>query len=426
MRSKLELIELKSTERVTIFQKITTFILLLYPILNIYKMPGLASTTIAYVVTALFGAIYFFNKFSVDSRLRNRNVPKYLLLYLGYALFSFIITGGGLLPIDLLIGFLYVFLFFENVNFSFFLKAYRLIGIICIAFFAIQEFMYNTTGSRPTGIIPGLTLVDSQVSTAQYIEVLSTYARSASFFREPAHFAQFLLPLLCLELFAPGKSLVRASVIAITLLYLRSGNAVIGLVIIAVVYVIQLFKGGMKFRQKIIVLIVTIAAAYGGMKFMQTEDGEELFSREEEVTDTQRMGSGFLRVYRGYWLYGDFNIFEKIIGMNNRAILDEHINNLPGWVFSYGQKDYLNGIQYLLVHTGLIGTIIFVLLYLSLWKRNDICGRSCIVICIGLSFIAAIHLSPFMFICLIVAKSRQNERLNSKRLETIKSYAQNI
>lgn len=405
--------------KVTFFQKVVTFTLLLYPIFQTYGMFGLNSS-IAYIFTTLLGALYFAQILSNNSfNLKDSGVPKYLTVYLVYAIFTWILTAGeNIIPLDLIIITLFVFLYFDNIKFSYFFKKYRQIGLICIVFFWIQEFSFNATGVRPSGIIPGLTVVVAEGSTANYVESLSKFAeRSSSFFSEPAHFAQFLLPLLCLELFGPKKSLLRAVCIVVTTVYLRSGNAMLGLAVIAVVYILQLFKGGLKLRQKIFVIVIIAAAGYGGLRFIETEDGEKLLKRENEVSDSELVGSGFVRIYRGYWLYGDFNIIEKMIGVNSKQSLEQHIKNLPPWVFAYGQTDYFNGVQYLLVHTGLIGTFIFMLLYLSLWKNNDLCGRSSLLCCIALSFVAAIHFSPYMFTCLLVAKHRQQEQLKARRFE---------
>lgn len=427
MSSILKIFDLRTAGKVTLFQKVTTFSLLLFPILHTYGMPGLNSS-IAYVVTTLLGLIFFMQKQSANSYgSKKGKVPHYLVLYFIYAIISRVITAGSInfIPFDLIILLLFVNLYFGNVNFSYFFKAYRLVALICIVFFWIQEVSFSTMGVRPTGIIPGLMIISKKVTSAQYAETLAYFARSTSFFCEPAHFAQFLMPLLCLELLGPQKSLLRAVPVAVTLLYLRSGNALLGLAVIAAVYVYQLFKGGLKFRQKIIIILVVLAAVYGGIRFFGTEEGQDLMSRENEVTDTELVGSGFVRLYRGYWLYGDFDILEKTIGVNNNEVLEQHIRNLPTWVFSYGQKDYFNGIQYLLIHNGLIGTLLFLMLYLSLWKRNDLCGKSCILTCVAVSFVAAIHLSSFMFTCLLIAWFRQQDnkvlRVETSKLQQLKS-----
>ena len=412
---------LSNGERITTFQKLATFALLLYPIFQTYGVPGLNSS-IAYVFTALLGTVCFLRKLSGQSTRRKIDgVPKYLLIYFAYAIVSRVFTVGTLnfVPIDLILLLFFAYLYFENINFTFFYRLYRLVALVCIVFFWIQEVSYYTTGWRPSGIISGLTIIISQESTSSFINILSYLnERSSSFFSEPAHFVQFLLPLLCLELFGPDKNIFRAGVIAVTLLFLRSGNAVLGLAVISFVYVMQLFKGNMKMHQKILVLIVVIAAGYGGVRFAETEDGQRLLSRQEEVTDSL-MGSGFVRIYRGYWLYGDFNFFEKLVGVNNKETLEAHIRRLPSWVFSYGSHDYFNGVQYLLIHTGLIGAIIFILVYINLWKNNDLCGRSCLLTCIALSFIAGIHLNSFMFTCLLIAIFRQKDLLNKRRLKGI-------
>lgn len=46
-----------------------------------------------------------------------------------------------------------------------------------------------------------LTIGDADLDISGWEERTSLYARSSAFFSEPAHFAQYLLPLLVIELF---------------------------------------------------------------------------------------------------------------------------------------------------------------------------------------------------------------------------------
>lgn len=405
-----------STEKTSLFSKIVTFVLLLYPIFKSYGWKYNISYIVA-MALAFFFVVYKINKGTF--KLKTAEMPWLLSVYFFYSMFVNVITETNIvfaLPIGLIMSFMMAYLFFENIKFDYFVKTYRLIAIVCIVFFWLQEFSFQTIGYRPSGVIPFLPMQapGESVSDVTFNQMYLS-ERSCSFFSEPAHFVQFLLPLLCVELFSSYKNLARAFILVITLLYARSGNAMVGLGAIALVYVFQLFMSNYTLSKKFIILLVIIAAGYGGMKYVQSEVGEKLVERQEEIDFTATSGgSGFLRVVRGYMIYGDFNIIEKIIGVRGKERIEEHTKKFAA-AFSYGASDYYNGIQNVLIHTGIIGMFIFLSLLRGIWKRNDLCGKSALLCFFALCFVSAIMMSEVMWTFLILASLCQKQHRQISR-----------
>lgn len=411
----MKLFDLKTNVKISLFSKIVTFVLLLYPIFKTYGW----KYNISYIVSFMLALGFVVYKIGRGNfKVKGSKMPWLLAVFFYYSMFVNVVTETSILsalPIGLIMSFMIAYLFFENIHFEFFVKSYRIVALVCIAFFWIQELSFQTTGYRPSGLLMFLPLQvtgesASDVAFAQMYE----NARSSSFFSEPAHFVQFLLPLLCFELFSSYKNLVRAILIILTLLYLRSGNALVGLGAVAVVYVFQLFSSKETLSKKILILLVIIFAGLGGVKYAESDVGEKLMERREEIDfNATSGGSGFLRVVRGYIVYGDFNLLEKIVGVRGQERLKEHTSKFTS-AFSYGASGYYNGIQTVLINTGIIGMIIFLSLLYSLWKRNNLCGKSSILCFFALCFVSAIMLSEVMWTFLILASLSQERERNVK------------
>ena len=223
---------------------IVTLLLLLYPILYTY---GWGFFSFGFIPTILLMISYW-----IFNRHLYLQYPKVLFLYISYFLIARVLCATSLSTLIapsttsmmVVLGF---FLFcLRNADIKLFLRCYRIIAFTCIIFFFFQELMYYTIGYRFSGILTvfPLTLGGVDGIDASVWEMARMSAeRSSSFFSEPAHFVQFLLPLLILEfLFVSKKrAYLRGSVIAITLLALQSGNALIGLAVFSVFFLCFLY-----------------------------------------------------------------------------------------------------------------------------------------------------------------------------------------
>ena len=214
-----------------------------------------------------------------------------------------------------------------------FLRFYRIIVLVNIAFLFFQESLYYAFGYRIIGILSFLPLTNiggANFEASQYADTASMAARSSAFFSEPAHFAQFLLPLLIVELFYVRSKMayVRSSVYVMALLVLASGNAVLGLGVIGIFLILYVLKHLHPLVSMAIVTFSIIIIGVSVNMVMETEYGEKLVERVEELEpDQTQVSSGFIRIFRGYYIWDEMDIKEKLIGINSIQEVGEKINS---------------------------------------------------------------------------------------------------
>ena len=132
--------------------------------------------------------------------------------------------------------------------------------------------------------------------------------------------------------------------------------------------------------------------------------GDSLLGRSESVSGEVDTSSGFIRTFRGYYIYDEYNLFEKIIGINNIETIKKKRDQCKvSWTFADDNDVYVNCIQDVLLRTGLIGAIIFMLMLLSIWKQNKLEGKAIVVTFFILSFFASLYMSSTMMLYLYLA-----------------------
>lgn len=290
--------------------------------------------------------------------------------------------------------------------------------MFCILFFFAQEISYYILGNRISGLISSLPL-HIGMDMADLVNFQANSARSCSFFSEPAHFAQFLLPLFAIELFydKSRRHLLFAIIIGLTLLLLQSGNGLFGLIVVllsAIPYFRKIKQRNTLFMFLLYVVIVFVA----GYFFFNSEMGNSMLGRQEELSISYEGGSmsGFLRVWRGYYVFSDYSFFEKIFGCPDITAQVEHIKSV-GLLIGTSAELYFNAFQKILLNTGFIGVLIFVFIVVKLWRDNSFCGRVILLTFVVISFIAAIYMSHTMILFFVLSKSMKDE--NQKQLNQI-------
>ena len=246
------------------------------------------------------------------------------------------------------------------------------------------------------------------MTMSEYISGRAESARSSSFFAEPAHFAHFLLPLFAIEVFY-DKSKLRlfmALAIGATLLFLRSGNGLLGLatvLVFLVPYYLNKRRGGSRWLTLTVVLLFV---SFVGYEYINSEMGEALLERQGEMSMDYEGGSrsGFLRIWRGFFVYGDYSVFEKIFGCPDNNAQLAHVFS-SGMFMDVGAELYFNAFQKILLNTGLVGVVIFIYVVYRLWHKNSVCGKAILLTFIGLSFISAIYMTHTMILFMLLAAS---------------------
>lgn len=394
------------------FIKLSTVAFLLYPFLNYY---GYGNFTAAFLLSfaLLLYSLKKLGKIPLE-------YSRYFLIYFIYLCIARLFCSVSFAD-SFVLSYIFLFILFgffnKMLNLNYLLKIYRYAAFINVIMFFIQNIVFELFGYRIVGILTFLPVTNiggSEFDVMEWSENAQIVERSSGFFSEPAHFVQFLFPLLVLELFyvSTKKSYIRSLIYVFVLLMLSSGNALVGLIVVGIFFMAYILK---RIRPALAVIIISLFSLFlfsSVHYFLNTEFGEKLLERQIEMSGEVDNTSGFIRVFRGYYVWDSMNTSEKIFGLNSTYRIDETIKK-SYVAFMFGENErYFNAFQNIIIQTGLIGLMLFGLFIVELWRYNNLAGRCCITIYIALSFIASIYFSYTMLLYFIVASLLKKE--NSK------------
>lgn len=386
------------------FYKIVALVLALSPILQTY---GWGKYDFTFILTTMLSLLAI-----AQGMIKLNNLPKFLLLYIVYWLIIHEISATSLseaIPLGVVRTLLVFGLFFSVIKFPLFIKYYSAIVHVSLLFFFFQVLIKLVTGINFLGVFNFLPLA-LDTDAASYFQDRMDATRLSSFFSEPAHFAQYLLPYLAIQLFnnqlPKKKRIIEICIIIITLLLLQSGNAFFGLAVCLAVFLLYRMKGSVSQKAGSIVLGAMVVA--GVFAFSRTELGQNLMSRKDQISlnSVDKLGystSGFERIYRGYFMYAEYSAIRKIIGNDNPEYKKAAAERSPLSV-TYIAGDYLyyNTIQAYLLNTGLIGLIIMLLVYKNIFVITDRCGKCILLTFVAMNFIASSYFNEIMCIYLLL------------------------
>ena len=156
---------------------------------------------------------------------------------------------------------------------------------------------------------------------------------------------------------ADKKAYIRSAIYLLTLLALASGNALLGVLVIIVFYMIMLLR---RFRPIVAffsVLVFSLMIIFSIRYVMNTEYGEKLLDRQAEIFQdgalrgqTMKM-SGFIRIWRGYYILDTMSPFEILVGLHSKEKLEQKISQ-TSVAYTFGVNDtYMNAFQSCLLYT---------------------------------------------------------------------------
>lgn len=396
---------------VPMLERLAILSLLLFQILDIY---GYGTLTIGYIFPSIL-AIYNIVRYK-----RCGMFDRKLYAYFVYWIIIHIITASSILgavPLGIVRLILIYIMFCERIHISNLLRYYRIIGFVCCAFFLLQEVSYATTGIRISGIIPFLPTVE-KFSEINFYES----ERSSSFFSEPAHFVQFILPLLVIELYRKDSKYhyYYTFLILFCLLLTKSGNAIMGIVVIGVFYLFnKIINEKINVKNLFLIALFIVGVVVGGQKYVASEIGQSLLERQDQLTMDATTGrSGFLRIYRGFFVYNEMPLIYKIIGNDNPNELSSYCNK-TGLYFEDENDLYFNTFQTFIIRTGIVGLLIFSLFLVSLYKNNSTECKCISWVFIALSFISSMHFTIPMCLYIFIPyliKKQSISFVNNKQI----------
>lgn len=385
--------------------KIAMLLLALYPILTMYGTLlnygiWLFLLLIGYILLSSKGKslVYF---------------PDAYKMYWGYLAIAYLVLTrklGAIVPGGLSFFVFSIILIFISKQFdlSYYKKYMRILILVVVGLFFVQEAMWLTTGSRFVPVLP----LGSLTTTMTYGELITRNAmaeRSASIFLEPAHLAQFLLLSLAVELFTDkGKRIFNgySLLIIAALLVMRSGTGIVGLAVL-LLFRMRTLLGRLSMGKKIIASVFIIAIAGVALNFyIKTEAGGEMFERSQNELTLDEEGHSYARFVVGTLIYNDLPAVNKIIGAS-----DEELLPIARKYAFYADEDenvlYMNGWAYVLNHSGLIGLALLLIVIYKLYHNNDELAKGGLWLFVAFSFFGQTYGQSLMLIVFIIASYYQ-------------------
>ena len=234
------------------------------------------------------------------------------------------------------------------------------------------------------------------------------YWRPPSLFLEVAHFAQYTTPalLLCLVKGEHPKTffgLIIPIVITIANLLSFSANAV---VFLCIAWGCLMYKY-MQRKQFIKALVVTFIVLTIGVIVASQTDVFVAFLERLATISSKGGSTGTQRILRGYYIYGKAPILDKLFGMGfgniSYSLIDHAIRTPYDGTLALGHE-YMNSLAYILVGTGLVGAILFIILMINAFKRGCFAQKGMIILLLVMMSSSSILMTPtymqlMTFIC---------------------------
>lgn len=399
-----------SKKSVSFSEKILMLILALYPVLGYYGTDvgidlGQLLLFVAILLVTLFSGFKF------------QKLPRGFILYWGYAAIIYILLAEQfkislLIPggVTLFVWAILLSLIAPRFDLKTFKNGLRVVACLSIVVFVLQELMFARFGYRFCAFLPISDKFYGQLTYSDLVLHQMYARRSASLFLEPAYFGDFLLLVLSLELFSKDNqsvfSKIFSSIIIITILWSASGSGILGILVIAILWVLKSYNGKSKTVYFITLLLLIPVVFFGLGFYSQTDVGSAVMERQGEFTDED--SSGFVRIVRGYQIIAAIPFINKIIGAPF-SVADIAARTCgislteSSWSF--------NGFQYVMVFYGMIGLVLLIVFYARLYNKHNTTSQALIWLLLYLSLVEYIYLAPVMFIITLYLISKENSKI---------------
>lgn len=406
------------TQHTTQHHKITVismFVMAFYPILAYYNVFGDQLTYASVSVILLYIG-------TLMVKTRNiRVLPASYYIYWVYsALQIYLIAGisgwsdyipGG---VNFVIFTMAIYTFASNFNEELATKYLKWIFLASSILFLIQFLAYYGAHLRLSFFLPlgnkltyaGLSYQD--LVTIQSSSVLSEDNRFSSIFAEPSHFAQYTLIILAIEVFRDiNKSklyTIFSLYIVVILFLIQSGAGLIGALFIYVIKFVYLALVTRSPKYYFALSVLIPIFIFFANNYLNSSSGSYVSERIQEMADfdESQTNSTFVRLYYGWYAYGDFDSFSQLLGTSR---------NVLGSLRENG--GFFNGVTTVLCTQGLIGGLLLLLFYIQCCYRTKALSVTLALLFLLISLIGATYLTGIMviFTTMILGLKLENRRI---------------
>lgn len=381
-------------------QKLSMVMLATLPLLAWYKIPfpvGLGYTLVLFLSAyTLFVMSFRFNVFP----------PIFWSLFIyvccmwtynhDFELWTLIPPGGWMFFL------FFLALIWGVLNFDLqLLKKYmRWVVLISAALFWVQFILKITTGSQTFCFVPNLTgaFTYEEMSYAELAAHQMQGARPCSIFLEPSYMAYYYITFLALVLFDKDneKNWLNKEVILIilSLVALQSGSGMVGLAILIIVKLFNLYWTASKKRRLLLVTLALPLLTGAVYLYVGSDIGQDMLSRFDEFSNEGT--SGFTRVVGGFLMFNQLDSQEQMIGIPDAR--DRF--GIETWDGRY--VFFANGVQTILLSHGYLGAILYFFFYANLFRKVGLLSRMCIIVLLVMSLLESNYLNPYMMLLSVI------------------------
>lgn len=263
------------------------------------------------------------------------------------------------------------------VDYKMFFKYFQYAAVFASAGLLLQIALYFVLGFYPPLVVPYLPLATGESARNLFIQYLSE-DRPASFFLEPSNYAYYAAAGLVISLFKSEGFRKQKWIIAfltISLIASRSGSAYL-LSFVAYLSYFFFYRHQIPQRIKIrvigiLLLMPVVFTAISSFEVTQSiQERAKEFNNDEDQSST----SGYLRMYRGFAIFSNLSLEEKIIGIghSNVNMFKNSHQSLMSDVNALDEDGlYLNGFAQILIYNGLIGMALFMIALFPYIKKKE-------------------------------------------------------
>ena len=396
-------------------RKFAMLIYALLPLLSWYKIPfpvSLGSTLILF----LSAFVIILSGFKVNV------VPSSLLAVVVYVCFMWtynhnfsiwtLCPPGGWTFFIFILGLLLGILTYDQVLLK---KFMRWVVLISGTLFWIQLALVVVTGSPQICVVPNLTgaFIYENFSYADIVDKHLSGNFPCSIFLEKSYLAYYFLTYLALIWFdnnTDNKLTSKETLFVIlTLLASRSGTALVGFSVLAVVKFFSLYWNSSTLRRVLLIVIISPILLGVTYIYISTELGQEMLSRTDEFTDEG--SSGYSRVVGGYIMFESLTLKEQIFGIPDARQRFGFEKTNGDFVF------YVNGVQSILLNLGYVGVILYLLFYIFIFRKVALSSKMCLIVLLVMSLLESNYLNAYMMLLTIVPCSEIYLKRNRKTHE---------
>lgn len=395
--------------------KIIGFILALFPVISIYKIPGIGFPMgMAFMYLLVMPLVLVGMKKRIGGGKWER---KYLVFSIYAILITILFRGIGNDVIGFILNTICILILLRGGNYLRpFIKWYVYLAVAFSIFLMVQYVALLFFSKPINGILPFLpTSIGDEVSSLRAYDYMAV-ARIASVFTEPSHFALYVVPPLALLLWNYVDinlkyRLPYISIITLAVLLSTSGNGMVLMLLLYLLFFLNRLQG----RQALWAIVITLAlipvAFWVSEKVEAVQYTLKALSGDMGTEDSKT----YYRVSRGFLLYGDMPFYSQIMGVGYRNSESFLQSNAQDLVQKYREGDvafdYYNSVAAILIYFGIIGFILMSIFISTIWRSTKQYGERALLVVMIISCTSSSIFNSdtwFMYILLMSAMVHHN------------------